>query len=522
MRYFNIAFAIGFSCLAAAWNLGLVTQAADHNDGHPKEEQKAIYCYFGSWSTYRWASGHFDVEDIDPFLCTHLAFGFAGLNKETFAIKVLDPYNELDENYGKGAYRRFNNLRLLNPNLKTLLSVGGWNEGATAYSKMAADPLKRQTFINSTLELLIKHGFDGLDVDWEYPGGRADSPGKPEDKENYITLLKEFRAAFEPTEGREKRLLLAAAVSAGRTTIEKAYNIPAMSLILDWINVMTYDFHGWFPEQKYTGHNSPLFALPEEEDPNHPGHNLNSDSAIRYWIQQGADPSKLLMGMAAYGRGFLLANASDYGFYAPAAGPIDAGMYTSQAGFWGYNEYCEKMKTELDEWTLIRDPHVVAPYVVKGDKWFSFDDEFSIRRKSEYIKKMGLGGGMIWSIDTDDFNGFCGEKFGLITTVADALNGGPQTPPPGWTTPSPDDTTTSAHVQPTTSSHAVVPDKICGVEEGLKPDPTDCSKYYMCTLNADGSWDKIHYSCVRPTLFNTEKLYCDWPANVNCNGRPVV
>ena len=90
---------------------------------------KVIMCYFGSWSTYRWASGHFDVEDIDPFLCTHLVFGFAGLDPEQYTIKALDPYNELEENWGKGAYKRFTNLKNINPNLVTLLAIGGWNEG---------------------------------------------------------------------------------------------------------------------------------------------------------------------------------------------------------------------------------------------------------------------------------------------------------------------------------------------------------------------------------------------------------
>ena len=90
---------------------------------------KVIMCYFGSWSTYRWASGHFDVEDIDPFLCTHLVFGFAGLDPDTYTIRALDPYNELEDNWGRGAYKRFTNLKSINPNLVTLLAIGGWNEG---------------------------------------------------------------------------------------------------------------------------------------------------------------------------------------------------------------------------------------------------------------------------------------------------------------------------------------------------------------------------------------------------------
>ena len=90
---------------------------------------KVIMCYFGSWSTYRWASGHFDVEDIDPFLCTHLVFGFAGLDPDSYTIRALDPYNELEDNWGRGAYKRFTNLKNINPNLVTLLAIGGWNEG---------------------------------------------------------------------------------------------------------------------------------------------------------------------------------------------------------------------------------------------------------------------------------------------------------------------------------------------------------------------------------------------------------
>ena len=92
---------------------------------------KAVMCYFGSWSVYRPGNGKFDVEDIDPFACTHLVFGFAGLDAFTNEIIALDPYNELEENWGRGAFKRFTGLKKINPNLVTLLAIGGWNEGAT-------------------------------------------------------------------------------------------------------------------------------------------------------------------------------------------------------------------------------------------------------------------------------------------------------------------------------------------------------------------------------------------------------
>ncbi len=133
---------------------------------------RVLLCYFGSWSTYRWSTGHFDVESIDPYLCTHIVFGFAGLDPESYVIKALDEYNDLPENWGKGAYVRFNSLRTYNPNLKTLLAIGGWNEGSTAYSEMVKTQERRTKFIDSVIDMITKYGFDGLDLDWEYPGIR--------------------------------------------------------------------------------------------------------------------------------------------------------------------------------------------------------------------------------------------------------------------------------------------------------------------------------------------------------------
>ena len=120
-----------FKCMLVLIYLSTITQLNKSFTANAKikNDDKVIMCYFGSWSTYRWASGRFDVEDIDPFPCTHLVFGFAGLDSNTHEIQALDPYNELEENWGKGAYDRFTNLKNVNPNLVTLLAIGGWNEG---------------------------------------------------------------------------------------------------------------------------------------------------------------------------------------------------------------------------------------------------------------------------------------------------------------------------------------------------------------------------------------------------------
>ena len=104
----------------------------------------------------------------------------------------------------------------------------------------------------------------------------------------------------------------------------------------------------------FTGHNSPLYARPDELTEDSPGYQMNTDFSIRYWMSQGASPQQILLGMGAYGRGFNLVDGSNHGLYAPASSGIDPGMYTSARGFWGYNEFCEKMRTEHSQWTTVR------------------------------------------------------------------------------------------------------------------------------------------------------------------------
>lgn len=133
-----------------------------------------VVCYYGSWAVYRPGDGKFPVESIDPHKCTHAVYGFVGINADG-TIRILDSWNEID----LGALRRFNELKNQNPNLKTLIAIGGWNEGSTVFSQVAASADLRQRFAQDALRFIREHGFDGFDLDWEYPGQRG---GVPEDK----------------------------------------------------------------------------------------------------------------------------------------------------------------------------------------------------------------------------------------------------------------------------------------------------------------------------------------------------
>ncbi len=123
---------------------------------------------------------------------------------------------------------------------------------------------------------------------------------------------------------------------------------------------------------------------------------------INYWIESGAPRNKLVMGMPLYGQAFTLDSASNHGLNAPAGQKGKAGEFTRAAGFLAYYEICADIKQ--GGWTVVKDPKgLMGPYAYKDRQWVGYDDVETIRRKSEYVREMGLAGGMVWALDLDDF-----------------------------------------------------------------------------------------------------------------------
>ncbi|XP_065334742.1 chitotriosidase-1-like [Cloeon dipterum] len=362
---------------------------------HYAQAQGRVICYYSSWAVYRPTDGRFTISDLDPFLCNHLIYAFIGLQPDG-QIRIMDQYNDID----LGGYTNFNALRQVNPELKTLVAIGGWYEESKNFSIVCRDPALRATFVNNLFGFVQQWGFSGADIDWEYPTDRG---GAPEDKENFSLLIEELKALFAPA-----GLLLGAAVSANVHNAPNYYDIPRIAASLDFINLMTYDYHG--PWDPVTGFNAPLYAGPADPDPT-----FNVDASVQMWLSYGIDRSKVVMGTATYGRTFTLADPGNTGVGAPAVGAGVGGPWTNEPGSFSYMEVCTRQLWE-GGWGLEWYDPAKSAYTFKGDQWIGYDYIPAIQEKGRYARNQGLGGVLVYAIDFDDFRGFCNEGVNPIIT----------------------------------------------------------------------------------------------------------
>ncbi|XP_058054145.1 acidic mammalian chitinase [Anopheles bellator] len=478
----------------------LVAVAQSGESEQQLDAGKKVVCYVGTWAVYRPGNGRFDIEHIDPTLCTHLMYGFFGINEDA-TVRLIDPYLDLEDNWGRGHIKRFVALKNVVPGLKTLAAIGGWNEGSRKFSKMAASGELRKRFTDDAIAFCQRHGFDGIDLDWEYPAQRDGNPLI--DRANHAQLVEEMREAFD-----RHGLLLTAAVASVEFSAGLSYDIPRIAKSFHFLNVMVYDMHGAW--ENHAGINAPLFAGLADQTAT--DRQLNVHAAIQYWLDQGAPPEKLVLGIPLYGRSFTLANVANSEIGAAVVGGGTAGPYTREPGVMGYNEFCERLRTE--SWDLRWSAQQQAPYAVRNNQWLGYDDLRSVQLKVQYLLHHGLGGAMVWSLETDDFRGVCGGgQYPLMHEIRSLLNGGtpsePTTPPP--TVPPP--TSTAGTPSTTTVAGGSASGPCADGQVGFVPHPADCSKYYMC-LDAHTSFE---FSCPAGTLFDPKLNVCNWADKVNCS-----
>lgn len=181
-------------------------------------------------------------------------------------------------------------LRKQNPDLKVLLSVGGW--GARGFSGAAATQESRAVFIRSAQEIVEKYALDGIDLDWEYPvnGAWGLVASTPADRDNFTALLKELRTAF----GHKK--LVTIAVGANAESPKSWVDVKAIAPLLDYINLMTYDMaYGtqYFNANLYDSSDWPTVAAADK---------YSVDFVVNNYLAAGLKPQQMNLGIGFYGR----------------------------------------------------------------------------------------------------------------------------------------------------------------------------------------------------------------------------
>ncbi len=307
----------------------------------------------------------------------------------------------------RGELNQIRKLKLRYPNLKVLISIGGWT-GSAYFSLALETPSSRRRFADAIINRYIlgnlpKVGtaggervaagiFDGVDIDWEFPvsGGNAGNNHNPKDAQHLTEFLALMR---EKLDSIDRNLLLTEAVPSGETALAN-YQIEKDQEYLSWFNLMTYDFTGaWNP---VTGFHTNLLTPAEDTSAN------SLDRAVKYFLDSlKVQPAKIVPGAAFYGRGWRDVGSKDDGLFQHASGAAQ-GEYES-----GIQDFSLLMPLLREGYEYHWDPSAMAPWLYSpADRIFwSMDDAKSIALKYHYAVAYHLGGIMSWEISGDDSSG---------------------------------------------------------------------------------------------------------------------
>jgi chitinase len=299
------------------------------------------------------------------------------------------------------------------PHLKVLISLGGWT-WSKYFSDAALTKQSRQRFVASCVDLFIKGNipdpgwggmggpgaaagvFDGIDVDWEWPGseGNAGNIIRPQDKENFVRLLAEFRKQLHAY-GKEtgEDYLLTAFLPASAAKVDAGFEVPGIFGFLDFATVQGYDFHGAW--ESTTNHQSNLQVSPS--DPSIPRY--SGAAVLGDYLSRGAPAKELVLGVPFYSRGWAGVAPANDGLYQSAAGPAPG---TWEAGVDDYEVAKQRLAAGF---TRYEDSDAGAAWLFDGTTFWTFDDPAIMHAKAQYVRSNGLGGLMFWELSGDTPDG---------------------------------------------------------------------------------------------------------------------
>ncbi|MBI1225946.1 MAG: hypothetical protein GC192_11990 [Bacteroidetes bacterium] len=293
-------------------------------------------------------------------------------------------------------------------NTKVFISIGGWTL-SQYFSPIAANPEKRRRFAHSCAAMVRTYNIDGIDIDWEYPGYRAQG-GSLNDGHYFTLLLREIRDSLNSLEwATDRQLFLTAAFGCAPTRMADI-EWDAVVPLLDFVNMMTYDFYG--RDFSVTNHNAPLYPPAKGIE------GYDTHSTIHFLSKNyGVPPEKICIGVPFYGRA--MKTNSKPGLHVGSARRVDNRTFAEDDGAPAFYNILAKQSLFFYDWDSISQ----APFLrsKKTNTFVTFDDERSVAQKAKYILDHGLAGAIVW-----DITGDCIEsrtQRGVIerTPLADAL-----------------------------------------------------------------------------------------------------
>ena len=374
------------------------TDTDTDSDSGSAEVDKRVVGYFVEWGVY---DRDYHVGDIPAESLTHINYAFINPTLAS-GCEIYDSWAALDKNGGN--YNLMQTLKVSHPHLKVLMSLGGWTLSGE-FSDIALTEASRRAFVTDCVDFMLQYGFDGIDVDWEYPGGGGlSSNHRPEDKENFTALLQEFRDQLDA-----KGSYLLTIAGAGGAEKMASMELLKVSEIVDWVNVMSYDFHGGWDST--TGHNAPLY--PSSSSPFSNEASSNVDAALQGWITAGVEPDKVVMGAPIYGRGWGGVASTDNGLF-QSGGAASSGTFEN--GVYDFDDLAQNYVGQGD-WVRSIDPESKVPWLYSASQqtFISYDDAESIQHKLDYIVDHDLGGIMFWELSGDD------DQHSLVHQMAGTL-----------------------------------------------------------------------------------------------------
>ncbi|MFD7989148.1 glycosyl hydrolase family 18 protein [Kitasatospora indigofera] len=341
----------------------------------------------------------------------------------------------------KGNFNQLRQLKAKYPNLRLTMSLGGWTY-SKYFSDAAATDASRKAFVSSCVDMFLKGNlpkniagdasggvasaaglFDGIDIDWEYPGSPGGHTGNhysAADKANFTLLLKEFRTqldAYGATVG--KKFLLTAALPSGQDKISYL-ETDKIGAYLDYADIMTYDMHGAWDATGPTNHQDPLHDSPADPTtPITPGaRKYNVDTTLtayttglpEYGITGGFPAAKIVLGIPFYWRGWTGVPAgANFGLYQSATGPTAAKPLSAESGLAAWKELTPTAANT--HW----DATTESSWIYDGTNFWTGDTPQAVQARAAYAKNKGLGGMFAFALENDDASGT------LLNAIASGL-----------------------------------------------------------------------------------------------------